>query len=154
MLLGFSASGQLVDFKFDSFVNKTHKLSNGKNVTYRVELDSDACWPKFNAIGSNKTGVFKTASVCFAIGAEPSYNIGEYDEDTSLFITLAGKGKVTAKGRIAASGYAAGSLGCGCMAYGHVSPTRKIGEHGVTAVVVDVAAVHGTWRMKFLGIIA
>lgn len=148
LFLGFSFNGELVDYKFSSFINNTHKLSNGKNVTYRVELDKDACWPRFNAIGSNKTGLFKTASVCFAIGAEPSYNIGEYDEDTSLFITLAGKGKVSKSGRLTVSGYAAGSLGCGCMAYGHISPTRRIGKYGATAAVVDVAAVHGTWRMK------
>lgn len=135
---------------FENFVNKTHKLSNGENVTYHVEVDEDACFPKFNAIGNNKTNKFKTASICFAIGAEPSYNIGEYDEDTSLFVTIAGKGTVHKDGYVSsASGYVAGSLGCGCMAYGHVSPTRKLGRHGATSQVADVAAVHGTWHMKF-----
>ncbi len=125
--------GNIAAYKLEDFVNKTHKLSNGKNVTYRAEMDYDACYPKFNAIGSNKTNIFRTASICFAIGAEPSYNIGEYDEDTSLFVTLGGKGTISKKGYIQhARGYLAGSLGCGCMAYGHISPTRKIGRYGAT----------------------
>ena len=68
------------------------KLSNGKYVSYgRTALDK-LIWPRFNAIGSNKTGKFKTASICFYIAAEPSYNIGEFDEDNALYVMLAGKG--------------------------------------------------------------
>ena len=150
MLVGFGKDGKVACYSFEDFVNKTHKLSSGKNVTYRVELNEDMCYPKFNAIGSNKTSSFKTASICFAVGAEPSYNIGEYDEDTSLFVIIAGKGKVHKNDYVpTASGYVAGSLGCGCMAYEHVSPTRKLGINGPTDEVSDVAAVHGTWSMKF-----
>lgn len=100
-------------------------------------------------IGNNKTNVFKTASICFDFAAEPSYNIGEFDEDTSLYITLAGKGTIDANGAIKkAQGYAAGTLGCGCRAYGHTSPTRELGYNGATDNVTDVASVYGTWTLK------
>lgn len=70
---------------FSNLVNRTHTLSNGKNVTYSGYLDDTK---PFNAvaIGSNKTKKFKTASLCFSLMAEPSYNIGPFDEDTSLFV--------------------------------------------------------------------
>lgn len=42
-------------------------------------------------------------------------------------------------------GFAAGTLGCGCKAYGHVSPTRQAGWNGATDKVDDVAAVSGQW---------
>ena len=48
----------------------------------------------------------------------------------------------------AAAGKVAGTLGCGCTAYGHVSPTRKIGYWGPTDDVDDVAAVDGTWSIR------
>ena len=81
--------------------------------------------------------------------AEPSYNIGEIDEDTSLYIMMSGKGNINASGKIlAASGYASGTMGCGCNAYGHKSPTRKIGKYGATDFVDDVASVYGHWRLK------
>ena len=103
-----------------------------------------------NAIGSNKTNRFKTATLCLSIAAEPSYNIGQFDEDTSLYITISGKGTINTKGLMSkANGYVAGTLGCGCMAYGHKSPTRTIGYNGVTDTVSDVAAVYGTWTLKF-----
>ena len=149
MLLGFDKDGVLVNFRFNNLVNKTHKLSNGNNVTYKALVDYDARFPRFNAIGNNKTNSFKTASICFALAAEPNYNIGEFDEDTSLYITLAGKGTIDSKGVLRkVSGYAAGTLGCGCMAYGHISPTRTIGYYGATDQVDDVAAVYGTWSLK------
>lgn len=113
-------------------VNKTHKLSSGKNVTYDAVIGS-AYEPRFNAIGNNKTGAFRTASVCFSVEAEPSYSLSELSEDTSLYITLAGKGDIDSKGRMrTVSGYAAGTIGCGCKDYGHISPTRTIGYDGAT----------------------
>ena len=146
--LGFSADGTLVDAKIKSMVNKTHKLSSGKNVTYDAVIGG-AYEPRFNAIGNNKTGAFRTASVCFSVEAEPSYSLSELSEDTSLYITLAGKGDIDSKGRMrTVSGYAAGTIGCGCKDYGHISPTRTIGYDGATDQVDDVAAVHGSWAMK------
>lgn len=129
-------------------MNTAHKLSNGKNVTYDVMLDDEGRGFTFNAVGSNKTGIFNGASVCMSIVAEPSYNVGELDEDTSLYITLAGKGRLK-NGRVSyVHGRAAGTLGCGCTAYGHVSPTRAIGWNGPTDEVVDVASTYGTWLMR------
>lgn len=127
-------------------MNKNHKIS-GRNIVYTTAL-SYSPYPRFSAIGSNKTGKFNVASVCFGIEAEPSYNIGYMNEDNGLYLTLSGKGKLAKNKFKQASGYAAGTIGCGCSAYGHTSPTRKIGYHGTTDVVDDVAAVHGRWSMK------
>lgn len=151
MLMMYGKDAKLVDVQFTNMVNKTHKLSNGKYVSYgRTTLDT-IIWPRFNAIGSNKTGKFKTASICFYIAAEPSYNIGEFDEDNALYVMLAGKGTFHSKQLHlkSASGKVAGTLGCGCMAYGHKSPTRKITFYGPGKEVDDVAAVFGTWSIKY-----
>ena len=94
MQLCYSKDGTLVDVRFKNLVNKKHKLSNGKYVTYTTEL-SEMVFPRFNCIGSNKTKVFNTASVCFSIAAEPSYNIGQMNEDNGLYLVLAGKGKIS-----------------------------------------------------------
>ena len=149
MQLYYDKSGQLVDVQFKNLVNKKHKLSNGKYVTYTTKLDSTV-YPRFNCIGSNKTKEFNTASVCFSIAAEPSYNIGEMNEDNGLYLVLAGKGKISKKQLKSLSGYATGTIGCGCMAYGHVSPTRMLGFWGATDIVDDVAAIHGTWSAKLV----
>jgi hypothetical protein len=107
-------------------------------------------YPRFTIIGNNKTGKFKTATVAFALAAEPSYNIGQFDEETSLYLTLAGKGILGKNGIMTkASGYASGTLGCGCRAYGHVSPTRNLSWRGASNEVVDIAAVYGTWKIKY-----
>ena len=149
MQLYYDKSGQLVDVQFKNLVNKKHKLSNGKYVTYTTKLDSTV-YPRFNCIGSNKTKEFNTASVCFSIAAEPSYNIGEMNEDNGLYLVLAGKGKISKKQLKSLSGYATGTIGCGCMAYGHVSPTRMLGFWGATDIVDDLAAIHGTWSAKLV----
>ena len=145
----YDNSGKLADVQFTNVVNRTHKLSNSGNVTYNMVLDTIA-WPRFNAIGSNKTEKFKTASICFYAAAEPNYNKGEFDEDNALYVMIAGKGTFHSKQLYlkSASGKVAGTLGCGCMAYGHKSPTRKITFYGPGEVVDDVAAVFGTWKLK------
>lgn len=113
------------NISFQDIVNYTHKLSNGKNVTYDAYVDDEKPL-RVVAIGNNKTKRFNVASLCFSMIAEPSYNIGEVDEDTSLYVTLAGKG-IIRNGKIhSASGNASGTLGCGCYDYGHTSPTRLI----------------------------
>lgn len=147
MQLMYTKDGRLADVRFMQFVNKTHKMSNGKNVIYNTDL-AENFYPRFNAIGSNKTGKFKTASVCFSIAAEPSYNIGEMNEDNGLYLVLSGKGKLSSYKLKSMSGYASGTIGCGCMAYGHKSPTRRIGYYGATDEVDDVAAVYGTWTAR------
>lgn len=131
-------------------VNRTHKMANGSYVTYDSTRlgDFTAC---FNAIGSNATGLFKTSSICFGLDAEPSYSIGEFDEDNALYIVLSGKGSFLPNGMLkSAKGNAAGTLGCGCGAYGHLSPTRKISHFGPSSEADDIAAVFGIWMMKHI----
>ena len=120
-----------------NLVNKTHKMSNGRYVSYRVNVDNEGTqvYPRINLIGNNKTDVFKTPSVIFYLDAEPSYNLGDDTEDNSLLVTLAGTGSTSTsieKGNRVISkltGNLAGTLGCGCTAYGHISPTRVAGPY-------------------------
>ena len=164
-------------------VNKSHKI-NGKNITYTAKVNNDGDFEgpmtRVNLIGDNKTGKFTTASVVFYIDAEPSYNIGEDNEDNSLICTFAGKGTTSTKtikawerytytdnkGKTRSAlrqvtlgkyriittlrGYDAGTLGCGCYAYGHTSPTRVAGALGPTDFVDDVASTWGAWRATYL----
>ena len=136
-----------------NLVNKSHKI-NGCNITYTATVDSgDYVYPRVNVIGNNKTGVFKTGTIVFHMDANPSYNIGEDVEDNSLLVTLAGKSttKVVNGRRVIGTGRGnlSGTLGCGCTAYGHVSPTRVLGVEGPTDEVDDVASVWGTWSMRY-----
>ena len=134
---------------FGRLVNMTHKV-NGTNVVYDVTND-EFVMPRVNVIGNNQTGVFRTPSVEFAIHALPSYSIGPApDEDNSLNIALSGKGSLAKDGSATVirflSGYVAGTLGCSCSEYGHVSPTRVMGMFGPSEYVDDVAAVFGRWK--------
>lgn len=136
-----------------NLVNRSHKI-NGCNITYTTTVDSgDYVYPRINVIGNNRTGVFKTGSIVFHMDANPSYNIGEDVEDNSLLITLAGRAntKVVNGRRVIGTGRGnlAGTLGCGCTAYGHVSPTRVLGVEGSTDEVDDVASVWGTWAIRY-----
>ena len=130
-------------------VNHTHKLSNGKSVAYDAFLDNEKPM-QVAAIGNNKTLKFNTASICFSIEAEPSYSIGDINEDNSLYVTLAGKG-IIRNGKIhSASGNVSGTLGCGCYDYGHTSPTRLIWWWGISPYITDIAAVYGRWSLKLI----
>ena len=153
MYITYDDSGEnFPEITFGQLINKSHKIG-GKNITYAAAV-SEAIYPRVNLIGDNKTGKFKTASVVFGLDAYPSYSLGEDDEDNSLVITLSGSGATAlkkiagAKVRIIKSlkGTFGGTLGCGCTAYGHISPTRVAGPNGPTDIVDDVAAVDGTWR--------
>lgn len=137
---------------FTGVYNVTHKV-NGKSVTYEVTTTYET--PKrVNAIGSNSTGKFKIASVTFGIEAQPSYAIAAPDEDNSLYLTLSAKGLIGGRsdkgGKYikSLSGSAAGSIGCACKEYGHVSPTRVMGAYGPTDLVDDIGSVFGTWSAK------
>lgn len=179
--ISFHDDGSSPDVFITSLYNKTHKI-NGQYITYKTTVDNegDILFPRVNLIGNNKTGKFKTASICFYADAEPSYNIGLDNEDNSLLCTFAGKGSVKAKtvkawqeytytdakgkqhkGKRLVTlgkyeiiytlrGYDAGTLGCGCYAYGHVSPTRRAGALAPTDQVDDVAATYGTWRATYV----
>lgn len=137
-----------------NLVNKSYKIG-GANVKYDVYFDGEVA-PRVNMIGNNKTKKFKTASVALEIICDPSYNIGEIDEDNTLYIKLGGKGRVSKKLRNGCQviktvkGGFGGTLGCGCSAHGHVSPTRSNGWCGPRQDAVDdVAAVWGTWKMTW-----
>ena len=133
---------------------------------------------RVNFIGDNKKDLFKTPSVDFYLDAEPDYNVGEDDEDNSLLGTLSGGGtcnkiteykyecankltstsvtisrkkvKVRSYYHISSlNGKITGTLGCGCEAYGHKSPTRIAGLYGASTNVDDVAKIEGTWSATY-----
>ena len=135
--------------------NISHKVG-GKYVTYKTQIAKDMIGPLVNLIGSNKTGIFRTPTIVFSLVCDPSYNVGKVDEDNTLYITLAGSGTVikcknTRQQLInSMSGCLSGTLGCGCTAYGHKSPTRVNGAYGpICNMVDDVAAVWGQWKATY-----
>ena len=137
-----------------NLVNRTHKV-NGNCITYSVIVDDgNFVFPRFNYIGNNKTGKFKTAKIVFYIDANPSYNVGLDEPDNTLLLLLSGTGISKTKSGVQyvkkISGYATGTLGCGCTAYGHISPTRVVGAYGPTDMVADIATVEGRWSAKFV----
>lgn len=132
--------------------NKDYKI-RGKCVTYETMV-SGVLW---RAVGDNRNEVFRKAAFGFRLEADPSYNVGDDEPDNTLILTLAGAGTVRS-----VFGSASGQLGCGCMAYGHVSPTRVVycpyvGSKWVQTcwprwwypTVVDIAPCWGTWSIKF-----
>lgn len=145
--LEYDSDGNMSNVSSIVLTNFTHRMSDGSYVTYEGYLnDSMPCI--FVAIGSNKSNIFRTTSICFSIVAEPSYNIGEVDEDTSLYITLSGKGNIRKSQIGMAQGLVSGTIGCGCYAYGHISPTRTIWWWGVSSNVIDIASVYGNWCIR------
>ena len=135
-----------VETKVLNLVNRTHKINNNR-ITY-VCHD----WPYDDnsgyvvGIGSNRTKKFSQAGVKFGFVADPSYNIGEIDEDNTLMLELSGYGSLKEGWKaISFRGMATGQIGCGCSAYGHISPTRLYLGY-LTDIVVDIAPVCGNWR--------
>ena len=131
-----------------NLVNKTHKI-NGIPISYVCyEFPYDYHEPLVVGIGSNKTGKFKQGGAEFAFQADPSYNIGGVDEDNTLILELSGYG--TLKGNVLKNlkGAVKGQIGCGCMAYGHISPTRLF-LGWLTDYVHDVAPLYGTFHAQF-----
>lgn len=63
---------------------------------------------------------------------------------------VSGSGLLHPKGYIRKlGGNVSGTIGCGCSAYGHISPTRVLWFWGASSQVDDVAAVYGKWSAKF-----
>lgn len=118
-----------------NIVNHTHRVQ-GRNVTYGDVEATDVMW---RYIGSNKKGIFRKPQVKFSLDLDPSYNIGADEPDNALIITLSGRGftEKSIKGGIT------GQIGCGCTAYGHISPTRTIDW-----LVNDITPLYGTFNMK------
>ena len=135
--------GDEVEISIPALTNLSYKIRN-VHVSYKTEITG---YPIWSAVGNNKTGVFQKATLVFGIDANPSYNVGDDEPDNTLILTLALVGKQF--GRL--GGYAAGQLGCGCHAYGHVSPTRVLGPDGATDRVIDIAAVNGNVYLKYRG---
>lgn len=131
------------EFYIPALTNLSYKI-RGAYVTYETAIDSPPVWV---AIGSNKTGVFNKSCFAATIEANPSYNVGDDEPDNTLIQTISCYGKQFGT----FVGYAAGQLGCGCRAYGHVSPTRQLGPQGATDKVRDIASCFGTFRMKWVG---
>lgn len=115
--------------------NQTHKVGGAK-VWYRNTDAQEVMW---RYIGNNGTGVFKHTQVMFCLDLDPSYNIGADEPDNALLIQLAGRG-INWK---YIYGNVTGQIGCGCTAYGHVSPTRTFDGR-----VSDITPLYGTFRMK------
>lgn len=135
LFVELDADGLVREVRLEGLTNYTH-LVNRSRVTYECVVDQN---PTFSLVGNNKTGVFRRSSVAMSFWADPSYNIGEMEEDNSLFLSIAGYGT---ESRV--TGYVTGTMGCGCAAYGHVSPTRTMWSYLVT----DVAAVFGRVQLR------
>lgn len=119
-----------------ALTNYTHRVQ-GERVTYTVTVDDESTMWRY--IGSNATGVFKKPAVKFVLDCDPSYNIGADEPDNTLILTLSGRGNTDR----AIRGSVAGQIGCGCHAYGHISPTRRVdGE------VSDITPCYGTFTMR------
>ena len=138
----------------DGLYNVNFKVG-GTKVVY-TEYDANIVLPRFNWIGSNKTGAFITPTLCFSIALEPSYTISDVNEDNAFYLTLSGKGIAANKKilgcRVATkiSGYATGTQGCGCSDYGHKSPTRRGSACGPSESVDDTVATFGHWTAKWV----
>ena len=121
------------------FVNYTHEVS-GYRVSYSDCEATDVMW---RYIGDNRTGVFKRPNLRFTLNLNPSYNIGADEPDNTLIVTLSGYGH----SERAMRGFVTGQIGCGCHAYGHVSPTRTI-----TCLVNDIVPICGTFTMRRISV--
>lgn len=140
------------DFQLDfsNLRNKNFKIRD-VNVTYDGKEDRDVLYSRYNWIGSNAKNTFKHPCLVFFLELEPSYAIGEPGEDNSFYLALAGSGLTRIRSGAAwvarkLEGKAAGTQGCGCMGYGHKSPTRVAGKDGPTEEVDDVVATYGSWK--------
>lgn len=160
MLVDYNTDDIAPIVTFKNCYNKTHKI-NGKNVTYLCEQGYDEVVRRWVVMGNNKTGSFKDGSCFFYADFEPSYNIGDDEPDNSLLLYFGGYGtlqKVSSSPCAGTSckvkrwsGYCVGTMGCGCRAYGHTSPTRVLGFYGpVCDWVSDVAAIPmGQWHAAY-----
>lgn len=164
MLVDYNTDDLAPRITFENCINRTHVI-NGKHVTYMCEEGYDDVIRRWVVMGSNKTGTFKYGSCFFFAGFDPSYNIGDDEPDNSLLLYFGGYGNLQKVGSSACSGaiykvrrwsgYCVGTMGCGCRAYGHTSPTRVLGFYGpVLSCVTDVAAIpkgqwYATYRYSF-----
>lgn len=144
------------ELDFGNLVNTKFSIG-GRNVTY-TGYEGYASIPRsYTYIGSNKTGKFKTPCLSFHLELEPSYAIGGNNEDNSFYLQLSGSGTSSFVNSIGCrvaktfSGYCAGTQGCGCSAYSHLSPTRIAESCGPSCRATDVVATWGTWKARWRG---
>ena len=137
-----------VDAVVYGLTNRTHRI-NGKNITYVCHPD-DEHQNLVVAVVSNRTMKFGQGGIDIAFIADPSYNIGGVEEDNTLMLRLVGMGSITSDRLRTLRGSATGRIGCGCHAYGHISPTR-IWHSFLTEIVVDVAPMYGSFTARFKG---
>ena len=143
----YSDSGETV-VKVKDLENRTHHI-NGNRVTYTCyEYPYDDNQILVVGIGNNKTLKFTQGGACFSFVAEPSYNIGSVDEDNTLMLELSGHGNLRGDFIKNLRGSVRGKIGCGCTAYGHISPTRLFIGY-LSTIVWDVAPLDGTFRAMF-----
>lgn len=159
MHVDYDTDGLAPVITFKNCVNQTHVI-DGKHVTYLCEQGYDEVIRRWVVMGSNRTGTFRNGSCFFYADFEPSYNIGDDEPDNALLLYFGGYGSLV-RVRIGCGlyackvrqwrGYCVGTMGCGCRAYGHTSPTRVLGFCGVLcSYVVDVAAIPmGQWYATY-----
>lgn len=134
--------------KVNGLENRTHKIG-GKRVTYEcVENPYDDNGVLAVGVGSNKTLKFSQSGLKFSFMVNPSYNIGDLGEDNTLILNLSGHGTLRKDIIKMVRGSVTGQIGCGCYAYGHVSPTR-IYFGCLTDIVWDIAPVDGRFTLNF-----
>ena len=156
LLLTYPVDGsEGAEIEVKNLYNKNYQIG-GKCVTYDVMIDEEIIQTRINLMGNNRTGLFKKPTIVFSLVCDPSYNIGDTGEDNTLYIVVSGSGSVSTRKRwnkqviSTMHGFVAGTLGCGCSAYGHISPTRVNGENGpILSQVDDVSAVWGKWRAVY-----
>ncbi len=137
-----------IEIKVLDLVNKSHKV-NGTPITYTCyDIPYSGHQTLVVGIGNNKTGVFRQGGVEFAFQADPSYNIGTLDEDNTLILEFSGYGSLRGDVLRNMRGSVKGQIGCGCMAHGHISPTRLFLGY-LTDIVHDVAPLYGTFTATF-----
>lgn len=147
LMLIYTDSGETV-VKVNGLENRTHKL-NGRPVTYTCyDWPYDDNGVLVVGVGNNKTLRFTQGGASFSFVAEPSYNVGAVDEDNTLMLELSGRGSIRGDVLRNLSGSVCGNIGCGCKAYGHVSPTRLF-LGGISNVVWDVAPLYGRFNARF-----
>lgn len=147
LLFIYTDDGETV-VKVKGLENHTHRV-NGKRVTYKCyDWPYDDNQVLVVGIGSNKTLKFTQGGASFSFVAEPSYNIGAVDEDNTLMLELSGHGILRGDILKTIRGSVRGKIGCGCMAYGHISPTRLFLGY-LTSIVWDVAPLDGNFRATF-----
>lgn len=149
LLFIYADSGETL-VKVKDLENRTHKIG-GKRVTYECsESPYDDNGVLTVGVGSNKTLKFTQSGVKFSFMANPSYNIGGLEEDNTLILNLSGHGTLKKDTIKTIRGSVTGQIGCGCYAYGHVSPTRLYLGY-LTNIVMDIAPVDGRFTARFKG---